>query len=343
MGTDKTGSDGYSSEKSTELGERKIIEILVSHFESMPNLPVPFGDDVSAVSLDQKQVAVLKTDMLVGKTDVPRNMSLWQAARKAIVMNVSDFASKGVQPTAVLVSLGLPKDIMRKDIEEIARGLNAGAREYGSYIIGGDTGEASDLIISISLFGTAEKTTLMLRNGAEPGDVLAVTGFFGKSASGLRLLMGNYSLSENLREVLLNAVCMPKAKLKEGLALSSSGAVSASIDSSDGLAWSLHEIGKMSEVGFIVNSVPVADEVKRFAEFNHLDPLELALYGGEEYELVVTIKPKGWVDAEAAVEAVGGRLLPIGKVTKDKQVILDVDGQKHIIAARGWEHFKSEI
>ncbi len=343
MGNDKTGSDGYSSERGTDLGERKIIEILSSHFETMPNMPVPFGDDVSAVYLDQKQVAVLKMDMLVGKTDVPRNMSLWQAARKAIVMNVSDFASKGAQPKAALVSLGLPRDIMRKDIEEIARGLNAGAREYDAYIIGGDTGEASDLIISISLFGTADKTALMLRNGAKPGDILAVTGFFGKSASGLRLLLDNYSLSSNLSEVLLNAVCMPKAKLKEGLALSESGAISASIDSSDGLAWSLHEIGKMSQVGFIVNSVPVADEVKRFAKFNHLDALELALYGGEEYELVMTIKSKDWADAEAAVEKVGGCLLPIGKATKDKQILLDVDGQKRVIEARGWEHFKSKI
>jgi thiamine-monophosphate kinase len=83
--------------------------------------------------------------------------------------------------------------------------------------------------------------------------------------------------------------------------------------------------------------------VKRFAEFNGLDALKLALYGGEEYELVVTVKPKLWVDAEAAVEAVGGRLLPIGKVTRDKQVILEVDGKKCPIEARGWEHFKSKI
>lgn len=303
----------------------------------------PSEDDVSAVNIDQKQVAVLKTDMLAGKTDVPPNMSLWQAARKAIVMNISDFASKGVQPEAALVSLGLPKGLTRKDIEEIARGLNAGAREYGAYIIGGDTGEASELIISVSLYGKAERGSLMLRNGAKNGDILAVTGFFGKSAAGLRLLLDNYSASPNLRDVLSSAVCMPKAKLKEGLALSHSGAVSASIDSSDGLAWSLHEIGKMSGVGFIINSVPIADEVRRFAEFNHLDPLELALYGGEEYELVITIKPKGWVDAESAVEAAGGRLLPIGKVTKDTQMLLDVDGQKHLIEARGWEHFKSKI
>ncbi len=119
MGSNREG-------KSTDLGERRIIDIIARHLEPMPNLPVPFGDDVSAVSLDQKQVAVLKTDMLVGKTDVPPNMSLWQAARKAVVMNISDFASKGVQPIAALVALGLPGGFMQKDIEEIARGLNAG-------------------------------------------------------------------------------------------------------------------------------------------------------------------------------------------------------------------------
>lgn len=156
MGNGKTGSINPKA-TSTDIGERKIIEIIANHLEVMPNMPVPFGDDVSAVDIDQKQVAVLKTDMLVGKTDVPPNMSLWQAARKAIVMNISDFASKGVQPTAALVSLGLPRGLMRKDIEEIARGLNSGAREYGAYIIGGDTGEASELVISVSLYGKAEK------------------------------------------------------------------------------------------------------------------------------------------------------------------------------------------
>jgi thiamine-monophosphate kinase len=270
-------------------------------------------------------------------------MSLWQAARKAVVMNVSDFAAKGVEPKAILVSLGLPRDMMRKDVDEIARGLNAGAREYGAYVVGGDTGEASDLIIAISLFGTAEQKALMLRSGAKAGDIVAVTGFFGKTAAGLRLLLDGYAASQDLREVLLGSVCMPKARLREGLALCGSRAVTASIDSSDGLAWSLHEVARMSGVGFVISSVPVADEVKRFAEFNGLDALELALYGGEEYELVVTVKPKLWVDAETAVEAVGGRLLPVGKVTRNRQVLLDVDGKKRPVEARGWEHFKSKV
>ena len=332
-----------SGETSAELGERRLIRVMRKLFEVMPDTPVAFGDDVSAVTLDDKRIAVLKTDMLVDKTDVPRGMSLWQAARKAVVMNVSDFASKGVVPKAALVALGLPRKLFRTDVEEIARGLNTGARQYGAYVIGGDTGEASDLIIAVSLFGTAEKKALMLRSGAEVGDILAVTGYFGKSASGLRVLSDGIAVSKELREVLVNTVLMPEARLKEGLALSNSGTVTASIDSSDGLAWSLHELAKMSEVGFLVDSVPVPHEVKCFAEFNGLNELELALYGGEEYELVVTVKPKLWSAAEMAVEAVGGRLLPIGKVTRDKQVVMEVNGEKYPIEARGWEHFKNEI
>jgi len=335
----KKGSGGTSG----ELGERRLIGVLRKRFDVMPEVPVVFGDDISAVTLDDKRVAVLKTDMLVDKTDVPIGMSLWQAARKAVVMNVSDFAAKGVSPKAALVALGLPRKLLRADVEEIARGLNTGARQYGAYVVGGDTGEASDLVIAVSLFGTAEKKALMLRSGAKVGDVLAVTGFFGKSAAGLRVLLDGLAVSKELREVLVNPVFMPQARLKEGLALGGSGTVTAAVDSSDGLAWSLHELAKMSDVGFLVNSVPIAHEVKCFAEFNGLDELELALYGGEEYELVVTVKPKLWADAEMAVEAVGSRLLPIGKVTRDKQVVLEVDGKKCPIEARGWEHFKSNI
>lgn len=325
------------------LGERKIIQIIKSRLSPMPNLPVPFGDDVSAVSLGGENVAVLKMDMLVAKTDVPPKMSFYQAARKAVIMNISDFASKGVQPTAALVSLGIPREFSVQDIHEVADGLNAGAREYGAYVIGGDTNEASDLVVSISLFGTAKKATLMLRGGAKAGDVLAVTGFFGKSSSGLRLL-----LDEDCKppatgvEALVDAVLMPKARLAEGIALTRSGAVSASMDSSDGLAVSLHQIAEASGVGFVVDALPIAEEVGEFAKLNLLDPQELALYGGEEYELVVTIGPSKWEAAKTAVEAVGGSLYPIGHATSQKQVVLDLAGEKRAVEFRGWEHFKSQ-
>jgi len=323
-----------------ELGERKIIEVLRKHLDLLPSSFVPFGDDVAAVPIDNEHVAVLKTDMLVDKTDVPVGMSLWQAARKAVVMNVSDFAAKGVQPLAALVSLGLPRTLKADAVEEIAEGLNAGAREYNSYVIGGDTGEASDVVMAISMFGTASKSMLMLRNGAKSEDLVGVTGFFGNPAAGLRMLSEGCKVPKGLHDVLLDSVFMPKAKLREGLALAASGAVTSSIDSSDGLAWSLHELSRISRVGFLIDNAPVSKETKQFAECCKADILELALHGGEEYELVVTVKPDCWSAAEKAVRAVGGKLLRVGRVTKEKQVVLEQDGKRRLIDARGWQHFK---
>jgi len=327
------------------LGEHEIIRTLRQHLVLMPNLPVPFGDDVSAVSIDNGEMIVLKTDMLVAKTDVPAQMSLCGAARKAIVMNVSDFASKGVQPIAALVALGLPKSLATQTaVAEIADGLNAAAREYGAYIIGGDVGETSDLMISVSLYGKAKQGALMLRNGAKPGDLLVVTGLFGKSAAGLRLLLDkNCVVSSEVRLVLEAAVLNPCARLMEGLALLKSGGVSASMDSSDGLAWSLYELMQMSGVGFTVETLPLAMEVAVFAEQNQLDAEQLVLYGGEEYELVLTVKPENWKTVKAAVEAVGGNLIVIGRATVEKQLTLIINGKNQLIEPRGYEHFKAQV
>jgi len=322
------------------LGERKIIEIIQSRLDVLPKMPIPFGDDVSAYEIGNSNLAVLKTDMLVDKTDVPPKMNLWQASRKAIIMNISDFAAKGVKPLAILVSLGLPRTLKEKDIEQIGRGLNAGAREYGAYIIGGDTNEASDLVISLSLFGMAKKDELTLRSGAKPGNLVAVTGSFGKTAAGLKILLDSLEATSKIRKILVESVLMPHARLKEGLTLSKTKAVTAAIDSSDGLAWSLHEIANASKVGFLINKLPIAKEAEEFAEINRLDPLELTLYGGEEYELVLTIKPNLWRKAEKAVEKVGGKLLSIGKVTAERQVLMEIDGKRRVVEPRGWEHFK---
>jgi thiamine-monophosphate kinase len=324
------------------LGEHEIIRLIQKRLTVMPDMPVPFGDDVSGASLLGDQTAILKTDMLVGSTDVPEGMSLFCAARKAVVMNISDFASKGVLPSAIVVALGLPKKLTSaKAVTEIADGLNAGAREYGTYIVGGDTNQTSDLIISISLFGIA-RNALMLRSGAKDGDIVAVTGLFGNPPAGLRTLAGGCKAEGQLRDVLVDAVFNPKARLAEGLALRSYDYVTASMDSSDGLAWSLHEISRMSKVGFVLDKVPIAPEAEKFARENGLSPVDLAFYGGEEYELVLTVKPQKWEEAKALVEAVHGSLIPIGRVTAaNRQVILELDGKKQAIKAKGWEHFKS--
>jgi len=323
-----------------ELGERKIIDIVLSRLEKMPGMPIPFGDDVSAIDLGKGRLIVLKTDMLVDKTDVPPSMNLWQAARKAVIMNISDLAAKGAKPFAILTSLGLPRQLTKNNIEQIAEGLNSGAREYDAYILGGDTNESSDLIISCSVFGTVLKRFLMLRSGAKPGNIVAVTGHFGKPPAALKMLLKKLEAPEKIKEPLLNSIFMPKARLKEGIALSKLHAVTASIDSSDGLAWSLNEIAKASNVGFLIDHIPIAPEAEEFAEKHNLNPIELAFYGGEEYELVVTLKPTCWEEAEKAIEQVDGKLIKIGTVVKERKIILKTKEKEILLEPRGWEHFK---
>jgi len=282
------------------------------------------------------KLAVIKTDMLVSKTDVPPQMSLWQAARKAVVMNVSDLAAKGVKPMALLASIGVPRSLKQRDIKQIGEGLNEGAREYSAYILGGDTNESTDLIISCTAFGMGKKRNLMLRSGAKPGDIVAVTGFFGKTTAGLKILLQNLSAPSRMRKTLVDSVLMPCARLKEGLSLAETRAVTASIDSSDGLAWSLHEISRASDVGFLIHKLPIADEAEQLAKTHRLDPIELCLYGGEEYELVITVKPSLWKKATKKVS-----LIKIGRVTREKTLILKQRKKTLPIEARGWEHFKT--
>ena len=324
-----------------ELGERKIIQLILNSLDQMPNMPIPFGDDASAVDLGADKLAVINMDMLVKKTDVPRTMSLWQAARKAVIMNISDLAAKGAQPIALLASIGVPPELTKTDIQQIGKGLNAGAREYGAYILGGDTNEASELVISCMALGVCSKHQLIKRSDAKPGDYVAVTGSFGKTASGLKILMDGF-LAPEIRDVLVDSVLMPTARVQEGVALSQSKAATASIDSSDGLAWSLHELSRASNVGFRLDNVAVAVEVERFAELHGFDSLELALYGGEEYELLVTVNPSLWQEAKKAVASVGGVLTKIGVVTKEKHIQLKTGEKTVSVEARGWEHFKTE-
>jgi thiamine-monophosphate kinase len=119
------------------------------------------------------------------------------------------------------------------------------------------------------------------------------------------------------------------------------GSVTASIDSSDGLAISLHELKKMSNVGFSLTEIPIAPETLKFAELYNLNPEDLALYSGEEYELVLTITPKKWESTKSLVEKIGGTLIAIGKATENKQILFQKDNVRREIPYKGWEHFKN--
>ena len=318
------------------LTEHEIIRILTTQFSSQPGIPLGFDDDVSAIPLTSKTWIIVKTDMLVGSTDVPPRMTIQEAARKAVVATVSDFAAKGVKPQALMVSLGLPAPVKKKTVQDIARGLGQAAREYKCKIIGGDTNQADDLVIDIAGIGFASPKTIVRRNGARPGDIIAVTGPFGKTSAGLRILLSKEKKDSAKYPSLVRAVRRPKARLTEGITLARSHAATSSIDSSDGLAWSLHQIAQSSNVGINLDTIPIAADVQRFAKEHRLSALELALYGGEEYELVVTIKPSRFHDSKKRVPS----LTRIGIVENESfGVVVQLDEKRIEIKERGWEHF----
>jgi thiamine-monophosphate kinase len=325
----------------SEIGERGLIEKIMNQFSVMPGMPVPFWDDISAVSLGDGRAVILKTDMLVWMTDVPKGMTYEQAARKCVIMNFSDLACKGVQPQAFLAAIGLPKVTTVDTVEEICKGFEKGVREYDAYMIGGDTNEACDIILSGMAYGLVDERRILKRGGARPGDILCTTGFFGETSAAFKILLDDFEASRGLRDLLLKSVYIPRAKVKEGMVLSKSGAVTSCIDSSDGLAISLHDLCRSSNIGFKLNNIPVSENAEKFATKHELDPKKLALYGGEEYELVFTVKLSMIQEAKKALSEVGCKLLEIGVVQKEKRITYVEDTVEKPVKLFGWDHFQS--
>jgi thiamine-monophosphate kinase len=324
-----------------DLGERRVVEKILKLLKPCPREALPIGDDASALSIGNGLALVIKADMLVASTDVPPGMSPTQIGRKVVTMNFSDLAAKGVTPTGFMLSLGLPRDFGVEETLGIMHGVISESKQFGACVMGGDTGEANGLIVSGMAFGFTKESKIVKRSGAAVGDILAVTGPFGLTGAGLKLLLERMKSEPEIRKRLVGAVYEPVPKVREGVALAASGCLSSSIDSSDGLAWSIHELANFSKVGFLVENIPIPKEVTKFANLNNLDPLDLALNGGEEYELVVTVKRDLWSEAERTVKKAGGTLHRIGVAVKKHEVSLKTEkGEIKAIEPRGYEHFK---
>jgi thiamine-monophosphate kinase len=306
----------------------------------MPDMPLPFWDDASAIPLGGGRALIVNTDMLVWETDIPSGMTPYQAARKCVVMNVSDLAAKGVQPTAFMPNVGFPNDYLVTDVEEIAKGFEAGAREYSAYVVGGDTNEASDVVMAGIAFGVTEESRLMKRSGAASGDLIATTGSFGLTSAAFKILLEGTPCPDKIREKILNSVYMPEAKVKEGISLADSGLVTSCMDSSDGLAVSLHDLSRSTGHGYHLDLLPTDVLVEEFASYNGLKSADLTLFGGEEYELMFTFSPENMETIRKALEKVGCNPQIIGKVTEKRAITMTLDGETVDIPAGGWDHFR---
>ena len=321
------------------LDEYDIINLITKRFGDLPEGYVPIGDDVALIPPGKMgEGVVLKCDMLVARTDVPPGMSWKMASRKAVAMCVSDFAAKGVPPTAFMVSLGLPKGIPRANVVSLATGLLQASREWDLKLVGGDTSEADDLIIDCMMVGFAKK--IVRRGGARPGEYVVTSGTFGQTTAGLRILIDGAKAEPRFRGAAVSSVYMPKPRLKLGLAVSS--CLSSSMDSSDGLSISLHTISEMSGVGVRLTQLPYAKGLEKFASRNSYSAEDLALYGGEEYEIVGTVSKGRIREAKRRAREVGCELQVIGETVSAEKLtgVVLPDGRR---ARRdGWIHFRSK-
>lgn len=321
------------------LDEYDIIKLITGRFGNLPKGYLPIGDDVALIPPGRRgDGVVLKCDMLVAKTDVPPGMSWKMVARKAVAMCVSDFAAKGVRPTAFMVSLGLRRGTREADVVQLASGLLEASREWGVKLVGGDTSEAGDLTIDCMMVGFARR--VVRRDGARPSEYVVTTGSFGQTTAGLKILTKGAEAEPGFRERAVSSVCMPEPRLEVGLALSRY--LSSSVDSSDGLSISLHTISEMSGVGIRLSELPYADGLEEFASRNSCSAEELALYGGEEYEIVGTV-PKGRVRAaKSKARSLGCELRVIGETLPASALrgVALPDGRK--VRRKGWVHFRSE-
>ncbi|MBT3283768.1 thiamine-phosphate kinase [Candidatus Bathyarchaeota archaeon] len=326
----------------SEIGERSLIEIFMKHLTPMPDMPIPFWDDASAIDIGNNRAIVVNTDMLVWETDIPKGMTPFQAARKAVVMNISDLAAKGVKPIAFMPSLAIPSDYSVGDAEELLKGFEAGARMYDSYVVGGDTNEAYDVIISGLAMGITESKKIMKRdNGVKPGHKLAVTGDFGLTSAGFKYLLDDTPLPDALNETILNSIYLPEARVNEGIALAETGCVTSCMDSSDGLSVSLYDLMRSSGYGFTLDQIPVHPTAEKFAVYNDLNPNDLALFGGEEYELVFTYSPRNRRKIARALEDVECELITIGTVSESDEIVYAHEGEVVPIKKGGWDHFNA--
>jgi thiamine-monophosphate kinase len=313
----------------TNLDEKQIIRIFADKL-GISNL-----DDVALLD----KGIVIKSDMLVASTDVPSGMEAWQAARKSIVSCISDLAAKGVRPHAAVISLGIPKScssMRQPDIEGLAEGFAIASKEFGVKIVGGDTNEASELVIDCSMIGFA-RFKVPTRSGAKPGDYVIVSGAFGFAPAGLAILLQNaitVNTSIIFKKQALKSVLEPRPRQSFGLALARY--FSSSIDSSDGLAVSLYELASQSEgVDIIIRSIPTVEGLERFAQENSLDTHELVFHGGEEYEIVATISHTKIRQAEAAARKAGVSLHVIGRVQRGSG---NVFVRNKLLENRGYMH-----
>lgn len=315
----------------SDIGEKGIVRSLVSMLTVSARLGP--GDDAAAVELGDRYL-VASTDMLWEGTHFHPRMSRWQRGWMAAAVNLSDIAAMGAQPLGLLLAMGLPADLDEGDVKGMVQGAADCCDAYGTDYLGGDTKECPQLVLAGASLGLVGKEGLLTRKGASRGDLLMMTGTAGMAAAGLLAL--ELGIDENRA---ITALFEPQPRVKEGALLSASGVVTSCTDISDGLSTSLQELALASGTAFEVDrpSVPIGPDVERIALKAGKDPMDLALHGGGDYQLLFTIRPDG---LDRVLDALGSDARVIGQCIGGNRNVLRSGGVRSELEPKGYEHFR---
>lgn len=333
-----------------ELSEDELIGVIRKLLSGgVAGVEVGLGDDAAVVHPGSGSL-VLTTDMLIEDVHFDRgSISPHELGAKSIVVNVSDIAAMAGSPRYALVSLGLPDDVEAKWVVELYGGMREACDEYALTLVGGDTNRADVVVLSVTVVGEVARGRAVTRGGAHPGDLVVVTGDLGGAAGGL--LVSRMPAAEAARALstpwgrdLLDALFRPVARVGEGQTLAQSGAT-AMMDLSDGLAKDLSRLCAESGVGarLDLSRVPVSPALRQAAPALGVDALELAIGGGEDYELLATIDATDVDRARAQLsERFGVTLTEVGVIIEGGLVATGPDGVERVLEPKGWDHFRHD-
>jgi len=335
--------------KLSEFGEFALIELIhdiTSKFKNLQQtswqqLLIGIGDDTAAWQGDN-HIQLATTDSMVQGTHFDLNNITWEELGwKAMAVNLSDIAAMGGTPKYALLSVALPGELEVENVAQFCHSTASLAAKFGVAIVGGNVSTAPNIVITITVFGSSKTRSILKRSTATPGEQIAVTGSLGLSAAGLKMFKEKTNLDAQTAGILRKAHLQPVPRIKEGQILAQHG-VKTAIDISDGLIADLEHICEASKVGakIKVAQVPVHPLVKA----NFPDYRELALYGGEDYELLFTADRNIIAQVRKALNypiAIIGDI--VEEALPDRITLLDQKGNTIPANNRGWEHFRSEI
>ena len=331
--------------KVSELGEFGLIELLAKTVNASrgkeapwPQLIIGIGDDAAAWQSDGA-AQLVTTDSLVQDVHFTLETASWyELGWKALAISLSDIAAMGGVPGYALVTLALPNNSEVEDVTALYQGMIELAQQSRTAIIGGDIVRAPLVAITTTVIGSASnREHLLTRSAAKPGEQIAVTGYLGAAAAGLKMLTEKLELDLETTAHLSRAFLRPTPRIAEGQLLVEHG-VKAAIDISDGLISDLGHICRLSRVSaqIEIDRLPIAPAVK--ASFGEKS-LELALSGGEDYELLFTASAETIDKVKSATTC---PVTVIGETTAaqtERISLVDRQGNPFHLPKGGWDHF----